>query len=87
MTEAGYCRVLLDIKDTKITELESEITKLRIEYEKQIVKLQEENAELKQFIKDLIYENSNRCFQFSNTTCLFNSDYRHRAEELIGERL
>lgn len=46
-----------------------------------------ENAELKCFIRDLIYENHNRCFQFSNTTCLFNSDYRNRAEELIGEKL
>ena len=43
--------------------------------------------ELKCFIKDLIYENHNLCFQFNNTTCLFNSDYKNRAEELIGERL
>lgn len=43
--------------------------------------------ELKCFIKDLIYENRNLCFQFNNTTCLFNSDYKNRAEELIGERL
>ena len=27
------------------------------------------------------------CFQFSNATCLFNSDYRNRAEEFIGEKL
>lgn len=55
--------------------------------EKHIEELEKENAKLKSFIKDLIYENSNRCFKFSNTTCLFNSDYRNRAEELIGERL
>ena len=54
---------------------------------KNLSELEKENAELKCFIKDLIHENSNRCFQFSNTTCLFNSDYRYRAEELIGERL
>ena len=47
----------------------------------------DENAELKDFIKDLFYENHNTCLQFSNTTCLFNSDYRNRAEELIGEKL
>ena len=46
-----------------------------------------ENTELKCFIRDLIYENHNLCFHFSNTTCLFNSDYRNRAEELIGEKL
>ena len=49
--------------------------------------LEKENRVLKCFIKDLIYENHNMCFQFSNTTCLFNSDYRNRAEELIGEKL
>ena len=49
--------------------------------------LEKENRVLKCFIKDLIYENYNMCFQFSNTTCLFNSDYRNRAEELIGEKL
>ena len=49
--------------------------------------LEKENTELKCFIKDLFYENSNLCFHFNNTTCLFNSDYRNRAEELIGERL
>lgn len=49
--------------------------------------LEKENRVLKCFIKDLIYENHNTCFQFSNTTCLFNSDYRNRAEELIGEKL
>ena len=54
---------------------------------RRIVSLEKENAELKCFIKDLIYENQNLCFQFSNTTCLFNSDYRNRAEELIGEKL
>lgn len=53
----------------------------------QLAELEAENAELKRFIKDLIHENSNLCFQFSNTTCLFNSDYKNRAEELIGERL
>lgn len=46
MTEAGYCRILLDKKDTQIMELESEITKLRIEYETQILKLHEGNEEL-----------------------------------------
>lgn len=51
MTEAGYCKVLLDIKDTKIMELESEITKFRIEYEKQIVKLQKENAVLERRVE------------------------------------
>ena len=54
---------------------------------KVIERLEKKNAELKSFIKDLIYENSNRCFKFSNITCLFNSDYRNRAEELIGESL
>lgn len=52
-----------------------------------IAELEKENSELKRFIKDLIYENHNLCFQFSNTTCLFNSDYRNRAEELTGEKL
>ena len=47
MTEAGYARILLDKKDTQIMELESEITKLRIEYERQIKELQEENERLK----------------------------------------
>lgn len=55
--------------------------------EKRIEILEKENRVLKCFIKDLIYENYNLCFQFSNTTCLFNSDYRNRAEELIGEKL
>ena len=55
--------------------------------EKRIEILEKENRVLKRFIKDLIYENQNRCFQFSNMTCLFNSDYRSRAEELIGEKL
>ena len=50
-------------------------------------KLKNENDELKCFIRDLIYENHNLCFQFNNTTCLFNSDYRNRAEELMGEKL
>ena len=52
-----------------------------------IKELKKENRVLKCFIKDLIYENHNICFQFSNITCLFNSDYRNRAEELIGEKL
>ena len=47
MTEAGYARILLDKKDTQIMGLESKITKLRIEYERQIKTLQQENAELK----------------------------------------
>ena len=55
--------------------------------EKRIEILEKENRVLKCFIKDLFYENHNTCFQFSNTTCLFNSDYRNRAEELIGEKL
>ena len=55
--------------------------------EKRIEILEKENRVLKCFIKDLMYENHNTCFQFSNTTCLFNSDYRNRAEELIGEKL
>lgn len=54
---------------------------------KRYAELEKENRVLKCFIKDLIYENHNTCFQFSNTTCLFNSDYRNRAEELIGEKL
>lgn len=54
---------------------------------KRHAELEKENRVLKCFIKDLIYENHNTCFQFSNTTCLFNSDYRNRAEELIGEKL
>ncbi len=49
--------------------------------------LKQEIVELKYFIRDLIHENQNLCFQFNNTTCLFNSDYRNRAEELIGEKL
>ena len=53
----------------------------------QIAELEKENKELKCFIRDLIYENHNLCFQFNNTTCLFNSDYRNRAEELTGEKL
>lgn len=56
-------------------------------YNKCNTELEKENIALKCFIKDLIYENHNTCFQFSNTTCLFNSDYRNRAEELIGEKL
>lgn len=55
--------------------------------EKRIEILEKENRILKCFIKDLFYENHNTCSQFSNTTCLFNSDYRNRAEELIGEKL
>lgn len=55
--------------------------------EKRIEILEKENKVLKSFIKDLFYENYNTCFKFSNTTCLFNSDYRNRAEELIGEKL
>ena len=55
--------------------------------EKRIEILEKENRVLKCFIKDLIYENHNLCFQFSNMTCLFNSDYRKRAEELIGVKL
>lgn len=54
---------------------------------KRYAELEKENRVLKCFIKDLIYENHNMCFQFSNTTCLFNSDYKNRAEELIGEKL
>lgn len=55
--------------------------------EKRISDLEKENAKLKCFIRDLIHENRNLCFQFGNTTCLFNSDYRNRAEEFIGEKL
>ena len=55
--------------------------------EKCIEMLEKENRVLKCFIKDLIYENHNTCFHSGNTTCLFNSDYRNRAEELIGEKL
>ena len=55
--------------------------------DKVIQELKKENRVLKCFIKDLIYENHNICSQFSNTTCLFNSDYRNRAEELVGEKL
>ena len=55
--------------------------------EKRIEILEKENRVLKCFIKDLIYENYNLCSQFSNTICLFNSDYRNRAEELVGEKL
>ena len=53
----------------------------------QIAELEKENKELKCFIRDLIYENHNLCFHSNNTTCLFNSDYRNRAEELTGEKL
>lgn len=63
--------------------LQGEIMNVKIENDK----LKNENDELKCFIRDLIYENHNLCFQFSNTTCLFNSDYRNRAEEFIGEKL
>lgn len=63
--------------------LQEEILNVKIENDK----LKNENDELKCFIIDLIYENQNLCFQFSNTTCLFNSDYRNRAKELIGEKL
>jgi hypothetical protein len=63
--------------------LQGEIVNVKIENDK----LKNENAELKCFIRDLIYENHNLCFQFSNTTCLFNSEYKNRAEELIGEKL
>ena len=49
--------------------------------------LEKENRVLKGFIRDLIYANHNTCFHFNNTTCLFNSDYRNRAEELTGEKL
>ena len=55
--------------------------------EKCIEMLEKENRVLKGFIRDLIYENHNTCLHFNNTTCLFNSDYRNRAEELIGEKL
>jgi hypothetical protein len=58
-----------------------------LDMQDEISKLKNENAELKCFIRDLIYENHNLCFQFSNTTCLFNSEYKNRAEELIGEKL
>ena len=63
--------------------LQGEILNVKIENDK----LKNENDELKHFIRDLIYENHNLCFQFNNTTCLFNSDYRNRAEELMGEKL
>lgn len=63
--------------------LQEEILNVKIENDK----LKNENDELKCFIRDLIYENQNLCFQFSNTTYLFNSDYRNRAKELIGEKL
>lgn len=63
--------------------LQGEIMNVKIENDK----LKNEIDELKCFIRDLIYENHNRCFQFSNTTCLFNSDYINRAEKLIGEKL
>lgn len=63
--------------------LQGEIMNVKIENDK----LKNEIDELKCFIRDLIYENRNVCFQFSNTTCLFNSDYRNRAEKLIGEKL
>ena len=55
--------------------------------EKRIEMLEKENRVLKGFIRDLIYANHNTCFHFNNTTCLFNSDYRNRAEELTGEKL
>ena len=55
--------------------------------EKCIEMLEKENRVLKGFIRDLIYENHNTCFHFNNTTCLLNSDYRNRAEELTGEKL
>ena len=67
----------------KMTKDEKQIAEL----EKQIAELEQENRVLKCFIRDLIYENHNTCFHFNNTTCLFNSDYRNRAEELIGEKL
>ena len=53
MTEAGYARILLDKKDTQIMELESEITKLRIEYERQIKKMLKENTDLKAQIEKM----------------------------------
>lgn len=65
----------------------SEILKLTEPREKSIETLEKENRVLKYFIKDLIYENHNLCSQFNNTTCLFNSDYKNRAEELIGGKL
>lgn len=76
--------------EEQIEQLEkaNEMQALRMkERDELLSELEKENRELKCFIRDLIYENHNLCFQFSNTTCLFNSDYRNRAEELIGEKL
>ena len=80
MTDDLYYRKM---ESTSTTDLVDMIR----ERDGRIAELEKENAEQKCFIKDLIYENHNLCFQFSNTTCLFNSDYRNRAEELIGEKL
>lgn len=80
--------------DVPIYQVEAQLEKIQKAYlagaeprEKRITKLEKENKKLKCFVKNLIYENHNLCFQFNNTTCLFNSDYRNRAEELIGEKL
>ena len=74
-------------KEKRIKHLEESLLDVTEKSVRQIAELEKKNKELKGFIRDLIYENHNLCFHFNNTTCLFNSDYRNRAEELIGERL
>ena len=74
-------------REKRIKHLEESLLDVTEKSVRQIAELEKENKELKCFIRDLIYENHNLCFHSNNTTCLFNSDYRNRAEELIGERL
>ena len=80
MTETGYARILLDKKDTQIIELESEITKLRIEYERQIVKLQEENAELKKQVEQKQHLADVRLEQSLENYKLFSDERKARID-------
>ena len=74
-------------REKRIKHLEESLLDVAEKSVRKIAELEKENKELKCFIRDLIYENHNLCFHFNNTTCLFNSDYRNRAEELTGEKL
>ena len=80
MTETGYARILVDKKDTQIIELESEITKLRIEYERQIVKLQEENAELNDKLNNLSSVAEVRLEQSLESYKLFSDERKARID-------
>ena len=74
-------------REKHIKHLEKSLIDVSEKSVRQIAELEKENKELKCFIRLLIYENYNLCSHSNNTTCLFNSDYRNRAEELTGEKL